>query len=146
METQPVRWTLEHWNRQLYVGWAGARMVLAEKGISRIELRVADHHRGGAGTPAVNGAILAYLHDIVQGAAVGSLVSPDRSIATLSLNILYLSLTAVDDVLFGEGRVIRRGSAVAFAESEFRSKKGEVCCKAAGTFRILRARPEPCMD
>lgn len=146
METQPARWTLEDWNRQLYVDWVGARMVSLENGVSRIELRVADHHRGGAGTPAINGAILAYLHDIVQGAAVGSLVRPDRAIATLNLNISYVSLTKVGNVLCGEGRVIRRGSAVAFAESEFRSEQGEVFCKATGTFRILRARLEPCLD
>lgn len=145
METQPDRWTLEYWNRQLYVDWVGARMISLQKGVSCIELNVAAHHRGGAGTPAVNGAILAYLHDIVQGAAVGSLVHPDRAIATLNLNISYLSLAAIGHVLRGEGRVIRHGSAVAFAESEFRSESGEVCCKATGTFRILRARPEPCM-
>ncbi|MBP6019013.1 MAG: PaaI family thioesterase [Burkholderiaceae bacterium] len=142
METQPTRWTLEYWNHQLYVDWVGARMVSLERGVSRIQLLVGEHHRGGAGTSAVNGAILAYLHDILQGAAVGTLVQPNRAIATLNLNISYLSLASVEHVLHGEGRVVRHGSAVAYAESEFRSEQGEVCCKATGTFRIFRARPE----
>lgn len=37
-------------------------------------------------------------------------------------------------------RAIAVHSAVAFAEPEFRGARGEVCCHASGTFRILRKR------
>jgi len=136
-----MHWTCEDWNTKLYMQWVGARIVLAQDGISRIELQVEDHHRGAAGTQAVNGAILAYLHDVVQGAAIRSMTGDDvKAIATLNLNVSYVSLMKADRVLSGEGRTLRLHRSVAFAESDFRNAAGDVCCRATGTFRIMRKR------
>ena len=136
-----MTWTCEDWNDKPYMRWAGARMLLADAGLSRIELQVDAHHRGAAGTDAVNGAILAYLHDVAQGAAIRSLLGDDvKAIATLNLNISYVSLMTAGKVLLGEGRAIAVHNTVAFAQSEFRNAGGAVCCHASGTFRILRHR------
>ena len=136
-----MTWTCEDWNAKPYVRWSGARVLLANAGLSRIELQVEDHHRGAADTHAVNGAILSYLHDLAQGAAIRSLLGDDvKTIATLNLNISFVSLMTVGKVLVGEGRAIKVHNAVAFAESDFRSANGAVCCTASGTFRILRHR------
>lgn len=136
-----MTWTCEDWNEKPYMRWAGARMLLAEGGKSRIELQVGEHHRGAAETEAVNGAILAYLHDVTQGAAIRSLLGDDvKALATLNLNVSYISLMTAGDVLRGDGRVISVRSGVAFAESEFRDDSGDVCCQASGTFRIFRRR------
>lgn len=135
-------WTCETWNEKAYMKWAGARVVSAEGGIARIELTVQDHHQGAAGTEAVNGAILAYLHDVVQGAAIRSLLGEDvKAIATLNLNVTYVSFVPSDHAVVGEGRAISVRSAVAFAQSDFRNAAGDVCCQAVGTFRIMRKRP-----
>jgi uncharacterized protein (TIGR00369 family) len=100
---------------------------------------VKEYHRGGAGTDAINGAILAYLHDVIQGAAVRSLLGEDvKAIATLNLNVSYVALMKTGNVLHGEGRAIRAGVGVAFAESEFFDDAGRVCCRASGTFRNFR--------
>lgn len=134
-------WTCDTWNEQPYMKWAGASMVSAQDGIARIELSVQEHHRGAAGTPAVNGAILAYLHDVVLGAAIRSLTGQDvKAIATLNLNVTYVSLIVADRIVVGEGRVISLRDAVAFAQSEFRNSAGDICCQAVGTFRIMRKR------
>jgi uncharacterized protein (TIGR00369 family) len=141
METTRTKmWTAEYWNEMPYMSWAGARILSVEGGVSRIELQVKEHHRGGAGTDAINGAILAYLHDVAQGAAVRSLLDEDvKAIATLNINVSYVTLTRAGNVLHGEGRAIRAGVGVAFAQSEFRNDAGDVCCRASGTFRIFRA-------
>ena len=136
-----MTWTCEDWNAKPYVRWSGARVLLANAGLSRIELQVEDHHRGAADTHAVNGAILSYLHDLAQGAAIRSLLGDDvKTIATLNLNISFVSLMTAGKVLIGEGRAIKVHHAVAFAQSEFRNAGGAVCCTASGTFRILRHR------
>jgi uncharacterized protein (TIGR00369 family) len=133
-------WTCDTWNEKPYMKWAGARMVSAEQGVSRIELTVKDHHQGAVDTEAINGAILAYLHDVVQGAAIRSLLGDDvKAIATLNLNVSYVSLMPSDRVIVGEGRAISVRSAVAFAQSDFRNAAGDVCCQAVGTFRIMRS-------
>jgi uncharacterized protein (TIGR00369 family) len=132
-------WTCDTWNAKAYMKWAGARVVLAEGGRSRVELKVEAHHRGAADTEHVNGAILAYLHDVAQGAAVRSLCGDDvKAIATLNLNVSYVSFARADEVLVGEGRVLKMHQAVAFAESDFRSAEGSIFCHATGTFRIMR--------
>lgn len=139
-----MTWTCDDWNDRPYMRWVGARVTLAAGGSSRVELRVEAHHRGAMGTEAVNGAILAYLHDVAQGVAVRSLLGDDvRAIATLNLNISYVDAMAAADTIVGIGRAIAVRSAVAFAESEFLGASGQVCCRAAGTFRILRTRRRP---
>lgn len=134
-------WTCETWNAKPYMKWAGARVVTAADGRSRVELRVEDHHRGAADTEFVNGAILAYLHDVAQGAAVRSLCGDDvKAIATLNLNISYVSFADAGELLVGEGTVLKIHSAVAFAQSEFRDADGALFCQASGTFRVMRQR------
>jgi uncharacterized protein (TIGR00369 family) len=134
-----MNWTCDTWNAKAYMKWAGARVVLADGGRSRIELKVESHHRGAADTEFVNGAILAYLHDVAQGAAVRSLCGDDvKAIATLNLNVSYVSFADAGDVLVGEGKALKVHNAVAFAQSEFRNADGGVFCHAVGTFRIMR--------
>jgi uncharacterized protein (TIGR00369 family) len=140
-ELEKMIWTCDTWNEKPYMKWAGARIVSAEGGMARIELSVEEHHRGAAGTEAVNGAILAYLHDVVQGAAIRSLLGEDvKAIATLNLNVTYVSFMHGSRIVVGEGRAISVRNAVAFAQSDFRNAAGAVCCQAAGTFRIMRKR------
>lgn len=135
-------WTPEHWNQKPYMKWAGARVLQAAGGRSTVELLVQEHHRGAADTSAVNGAILAYLHDVAQGAAVRSHLGADvLSIATISLNIDYVGLMEADEVLHGEGTALRIGGGIAFAQSEFRNAAGAICSRATGTFRIRRQKP-----
>ena len=137
-----MTWTCDDWNKKAYMRWAGARVLLSEGGRSRVELQVQEHHRGATGGDAVNGAMLAYLHDVAQGAAIRSLLGSDvRAFVTLNLNVSYTALMMANKVLLCDGRAVRVGSAVAFGESDFRDERGEVCCHATGTFRILRNRP-----
>lgn len=139
-----MTWTCDDWNDKPYMRWAGARVTLAERGQSRVELKVEPHHRGAMGTEAINGAIRAYLHDVAQGVAVRSLLGSDvRAIATLNLSISYVDAMVAGDLIVGIGRALSVRSAVAFAESEFLGGSGKVCCRAAGTFRILRSRGRP---
>jgi acyl-coenzyme A thioesterase PaaI-like protein len=131
---------VDTWNALPWMHWAGARLLAAADGRSRLELRVAEHHRGGASTPAINGAILSYLHDIAQGAAVRSRTGEVPAIATISLAVHFIDLVLVRDLLYVEGSAIRVGTGVGFAESTVRDDAGDVCSTASGSFRIFRRR------
>jgi len=135
-----LNWTPEYWNQKPYMKWAGARVLKAADGRSTLELLVQEHHRGAAPeSEAVNGAILAYLHDVAQGVAVCSSLSSDvLMIATISLNIDYLLPMLAKESLYGDGTAVRIGGGIAFAQSEFRNAEGIVCSRANGTFRIRR--------
>jgi len=135
-------WTPAHWNRQPYMKWAGAQVLHAVDGRSTVELLVQKHHRGAVDTQAVNGAILAYLHDVTQGSAVRSRLGADViSIATISLNVDFVGLMEADEAIHVDGSVLRIGGGLAFAQSEVRNAAGVVCSRATGTFRIRRERP-----
>lgn len=128
------------WNALPWMRWAGARILSAEDGAVRLELAIADHHRGGGSTPAINGAIVAYLHDVAGGAAVRSKAGDVPAIATISLSIHFIDLVQAEHLLYVDGQAIRVGSAVGFAESTVRDDAGRICSKASGAFRIFRRR------
>ena len=133
-----MSWSTEHWNNKLYMQWAGLRMLEAKDGRSRLELTIEPHHRGGAGTEAVNGAILSYMHDIVQGAAIRSLLPPqENALATINLHIDYLELLRAERAITAVGKVVRLGRGVAFGESEVRDAGGRLCTRCVGTYRVL---------
>jgi acyl-coenzyme A thioesterase PaaI-like protein len=131
---------IDNWNALPWMQWAGARLLSAANGEARLELRVADHHRGGANTPAINGAILSYLHDIAQGAAVRSRTGEVAAIATISLAVHFIDLVNARDLLYVDGHAVRVGSGVGFAESTVRDDAGDICSTASGSFRIFRRR------
>jgi uncharacterized protein (TIGR00369 family) len=132
----------EEWNAKDFMRWAGVRLMYAADGRSRVELPLTDGHRGGAGTPAINGAILSYLHDIAQGLAVRSCLGNHvASLATIHLSIDFLGLLHAHDVVRAEGRAVRVGRSIAFAESEVRDDQAELCSRSTGSFRIRR-KPE----
>jgi uncharacterized protein (TIGR00369 family) len=144
------RWKLRHpdfgklndatmWNAKPYTQWAGIRIVEASGGASLLELDVQDHHRGVGGTESINGAIIAYLHDILQGAAVRSAWDAAHlSLATISLNIQYLRLLNAEKLVTGRGRLVQRGGTVAYGESELLDEAGNVCSTSTGQFRLFR--------
>jgi len=131
---------VRQWNALPWMRWAGARILSAEDGAVRLELIVGEHHRGGASTSAINGAIVSYLHDIAGGAAVRSKAGEVSAIATISLAIHFIDLVQVKEVLYVDGKAIRVGSGVGFAESTVRDDAGRICSTASGSFRIFRRR------
>ena len=134
-----MSWSAEHWNDKLYMTWAGLRMLEAQGGRAQLELSIEPHHRGGAGTDAVNGAILSYMHDIVQGAAIRSLLPPEENaLATINLHIDYIELLRAEETVVAAGRVVRLGRGIAFSESDVRDAAGRLCTRCVGTYRVLR--------
>ncbi|MDB6002052.1 MAG: hypothetical protein JWP52_3751 [Rhizobacter sp.] len=137
-----MTWSIEEWNEKAFMRWAGLRVLSAEAGVAVLELAVQDHHRGGGGTRAVNGAILAYMHDVVQGVAISSLVGPEvLRMATLNLAVDYPRLLVCEERALVEARVLRLGATIAFCDSEFRDAGGNVCSRCHGTYQVKRTRP-----
>lgn len=136
-----MAWSIEDWDAKPFMRWSGLRVTQAGGGAACVELTVADHHRGGGGTRAINGAILAYMHDIVQGVAISSLVDVDvLRMATLHLNIEYPRLLVCDETACVTATVLRMGRTIAFCDSEFRDADDQVCSRSSGTYQIKRAR------
>jgi uncharacterized protein (TIGR00369 family) len=136
-----MTWSIDEWNNKAFMQWAGLRVLSASDGCALLELKVQDHHRGGGGTRAINGAILAYMHDVIQGVAIGSLLESNvLRMATLHLNIEYPKLLLCNDTALARARVLRLGHTIAFCDSEFRDTAGDICSRSTGSYQVKRSR------
>ncbi|MFZ5445919.1 MAG: PaaI family thioesterase [Myxococcota bacterium] len=90
--------------------------------------------RGGLGSDAVNGGVLAAIFDLVIGCAP-ALVDPTRRSATVQLSINFMSAVR-GDRLVAKSRVTRGGSTLVFAEATIFDGEGNACATATGLSRL----------
>jgi uncharacterized protein (TIGR00369 family) len=101
---------------------------------------VMPYHRGGIGTEAVNGPVLAGLFDLAIG-TVGWLTRPDTRSATVTLAMSFLRPTRGDRVMV-EGRLLRAGMNLTFAAAEITDERGEVTARCDGTVAVAHGKFE----
>jgi acyl-coenzyme A thioesterase PaaI-like protein len=101
---------------------------------------VMPYHRGGMGTDAVNGPVLAGLFDLAIG-TVGWLTRPDTRSATVSLAMTFFRPTRGDRIIV-EARLLRAGINLTFATAEVFDGFGEVTARCDGTVAVAHGRFE----
>jgi len=126
------------WNAHLGVVHIGVRLDIR----SRSELRavvdpVESHHRGGMGTPAVNGPTMAGIFDLVAG-LTGYLQALGQKVGVAQLNIQFMQ------PVFGDrfevvGRPVRTGKSLVFVACELFDQAGTLCATANGLVSISQA-------
>lgn len=125
----------ETWNSSPPMRQLGARLDFQRVDRVRAILDpVMPFHRGGMGTDAVNGAVLAGLFDLVIG-TVGWLTRPDSRSATVNLAMTFFRPTRGDSVV-AEARVIKTGLNLVFAAAEITDGFGEISARCDGTCAV----------
>jgi uncharacterized protein (TIGR00369 family) len=125
----------EMWNVSPSMKHFGAR--LAFERVDRVRAvidPVLVVHRGGLGTDAVNGVVLAGLFDLVIG-TVGWLTRPETRSATVNLSMTFFRPTR-GDRLVGEARLVRAGLNLVFAAAEIFDAEGRVTARCDGTCAV----------
>ena len=126
-----LRRLAEAWNPSPPMRQLGARLEFTRVDRVRAVIDpVQPFHRGGIGTEAVNGVVLAGLFDLVIG-TVGWLARPDRRSATVQLSMSFLRPTT-GERLEAEARLVRAGMNFLFAAAEIRDADGEVTARCDG--------------
>lgn len=129
------------WNESPPMQRLGARLDFDRVDRVRAVLDpVAPYHRGGMGTDAVNGVILAGLFDLAIG-TVGWLTRPDTRSATVSLAMTFLRPTRGDRVVV-EARLLRAGTNLTFAAAEIFDGNGQVTARCDGTVAVALGKYE----
>ncbi len=129
------------WNASPPMRQLGARLEFNRVDRVRAVLDpVQPFHRGGMGTDALNGAVLAGLFDLAIG-TVGWLTRPDTRSATVHLSMTFLRPTRGDRVAV-EGWLLRSGTNLTFAAAEIFDGAGEVTARCDGTVAVARGRFE----
>ncbi len=89
--------------------------------------------RGGLGSDAVNGGVLAAIFDLVIGCAP-ALVDPTRRSATVQLSLNFMNAVRGDRVV-ARSHVSRGGETLVFAQAELFDAQGQLCATATGLSR-----------
>lgn len=125
----------EGFNQSATLRFFGTTLSFPEGQLVRASLPVRPDHRGGMGTDAVNGGILAAMFDLVIG-CTGALVDPTRRTATVQLSMSFEQAVR-GDLLVAEARVDRAGGSTGFSSAWIKDGRGETCARAQGVIRLL---------
>jgi uncharacterized protein (TIGR00369 family) len=95
---------------------------------------VRDHHRGGMGTAAVNGGVLAAMADFALGCTT-VLSTPMRKNATIQLSITFERPTRGDSIRC-EARLEATTKSVNFASARVFDAAGNLCARASAVVSL----------
>ena len=129
------------WNASPPLRHLGARLEFNRVDRVRVVVDpVLPLHRGGMGTDAVNGPVLAGLFDLAIG-TVGWLTRPASRSATVTLAMTFLRPTRGNRIV-AEARLLRAGTNLTFAAAEVLDEHGEVTARCDGTVAVAHGKFE----
>src|SRR5438046_2831297 len=113
------------WNEHPGMSWMGARVDLGTEGLVRCVVDpIRPHHRGGLGTDAVNGAVIAGIFDLVIGLS-GYVHTRGRRAGVAQLSIQFLR-PVLGARLEAIARPARAGINLVFSTAEVYDERGVV--------------------
>jgi len=95
---------------------------------------VLPQHRGGLGTDAVNGGVLAGLFDLAIG-CTALLIDPTRRSATMQLSMSF-ERPVRGDRFTVEAEITSAGSKTLYSAARVLDEKGAVCARCQGLTRV----------
>lgn len=95
---------------------------------------VRPEQRGGLGSDAVNGGVLAAMFDLVIGCAP-ALIDPSRRSATVQLSINFMNAVRGNRIT-ARAHVTRAGEKLVFAAASIFDAQGQECASATGLSRL----------
>ncbi len=100
-----------------------------------VTLAAGQQHANPMGT--LHGGILCDIADAAMGMAFASTLAPGESFTTIELKINFFR-PVWEAQLRAEGKVVRRGVTIGYAECEITDEGGRLVAKAASTCMALR--------
>jgi acyl-coenzyme A thioesterase PaaI-like protein len=112
----------------------GVRLSFPDNETVRVDLDpVKPEHRGGMGTDAVNGGVLAAIFDLAIG-CTPALLDPTRRNATVQLSMSFEKATK-GDAVSALAWIDRAGETMIFATAVLRDATGAECARCQGIVR-----------
>jgi uncharacterized protein (TIGR00369 family) len=99
------------------------------EGGSRLRIVPGPQHMNNFGI--VHGGVLCTLLDVAMGSAAR--VKAGAPVMTIDMHVMFLA--AVRGVVIAEGRVLRAGRSILFAEAEAKTESGETVARSTGVFK-----------
>jgi uncharacterized protein (TIGR00369 family) len=127
-------------NESLTLRFFGARVEFPTVDRVRVVLPVKPDHRGGLGSEAVNGGIIASIFDLTIS-CTSALVDPRRRSATIQLSMNF-ERGLRGAVVVGDGWIDRAGGTTMFSSAEIKDESGQVCARCQGILRMSESHWE----
>ncbi len=124
----------EQFNQSQTLTHLGLRLSFAEGKCIVTIPEVRPEHRGGLGTSAVNGLVIAGLFDLVLG-CTPALLDPTRRCATLQLSMSF-QRPLTGNTVRAEAEIDSYGKNTLFASARVLDSQGQVCARAQGVVRL----------
>lgn len=119
------------WNAHPGVARIGVTLdIVSTAELHAIVDPIEPHHRGGMGTPAVNGPTIAAVFDLVTG-LTGYMQALGKKVGVAQLNIQFLR-PVLGERFEVVGRPQKTGRSLVFVRSELLDETGTVCATADG--------------
>jgi acyl-CoA thioesterase len=141
MSQDPLATVRARTRANLFWRFLGIEVVEAEEGRVRLRVPIRDELRNAAGAP-VHGGVYSALVDTSVGGALATLHDAAEGgvgQTTIELNVSFLAATQ-DGEIFAEGRIVRRGRALAVGEARITDGTGRLLAIGRATYMILAAR------
>jgi uncharacterized protein (TIGR00369 family) len=98
-------------------------------------------HRGGLGTAAVNGGVLAAIFDLAIG-CTPALIDPTRRSATAQLSMSFMR-PVMGDRLRAVARIDQAGKTTVFSSASILDEQDVECCRCQGLSKLSNLPWEP---
>lgn len=123
------------WNSHAGMRHMGARVDLSTPGLVRCTVDpIQNFHRGGLGTEAVNGAVIAGIFDLVIGLS-GYVHTRGRRAGVAQISVQFLR-PVLGDRFDTTARASRVGTNLVFSTAELVDERGVVCARCDGIVAV----------
>ncbi len=125
--------------RSALMDMIGGELDAWEEGRAVMSIKLEDRHMNPGGV--VHGGVLTTLMDEATAHTIATVRGLEAPLATVDMNVSFLSGARPGDELECEARALRIGRAVAFSEAEVRRRgRGDLVAKGRFTYVILGPR------
>lgn len=112
----------------------GVILVSSKKGYCKFKLKIKPEHLNHGGI--VHGGVIATLCDITLAGALNHVMKKDEWCVTAELNTYFLNPALSSDILYGYGKLIKRGNTLAFVEGTIETSDKRKIAYAQGIWVI----------
>lgn len=131
-----------------FIKHLGVRLESVGEGQSTIVLDLRPEHHNSH--QMAHGGILLTMMDICMATAGRSAARPhgggeELGLLTIELKTSFMQ-PATGQRIIARGRCVHRTTSMCFCEGELQDEHGHLVARASGTFRYMRAKPQPHHD
>ncbi len=116
----------------------GVIPVSSKKGYCKLKLKIKPEHLNHGGI--VHGGVIATLCDVTLAGALNHVLKKDEWCVTAELNIYFLNPGYPNDILFGHGKLVKRGNTLAFVEGSIETADKRKIATAQGIW-VIKSKP-----